>query len=326
MLTLLTEQVVGYYDPAAKVLYVVSGDGTAKGAPSADVVNVTINHELVHALQDQYFPLDSMQKEHNDNDRLSAGQAVIEGQATLEQMSSMLGGANFIANLPGGWDRVRQMIRDAQDQMPVFNRAPMLIQETLLFPYLSGAEYVKRFKEKRPGQVPYRPLPSSTEQVMHPERFLDSLDVPLRVVLPKPMGATVVYENDLGEFETRLLLYASLRDVSAAARGAAGWGGDRYQVVNTPQGAGITWLSVWDSPLEAAEFRDLMETTIEKRFGTKQGAGGRGDARRFSAKGRQVELVAAVVQGHAAVLFTDVPAGASTRLVDLAKVKVEPKK
>ena len=322
MLRLLTEQVIGYYDPSAKVLYVVNGDGTSKGSPAPDVVSITITHELVHALQDQYFPLDSLQKTKGDNDRQSAAQAVIEGQATYEQMASMLGGGSFITKLPGGWDRVRQMIRDAQGQMPVFSTAPMLIQETLLFPYLSGAEFVRAFKEKRPGQVPFRPLPSSTKQVMHPDRFLDTLDVPVRITLPKPTGASVVYENDLGEFETRLLLFQSLKDVDAAARGAAGWSGDRYFLVHTPQGDGITWLSVWDSPVEAAEFRDVMERAIETRTGAAPGSGGRGDARRYAAKGRQLELVAAVVQGRAAVLFTDVPAGASTKLIDLSRVKL----
>jgi hypothetical protein len=218
---------------------------------------------------------------------------------------------------------VRELIRDAQGQMPVFATAPMLIQETLLFPYLSGAEFVMRFKEKRPGQVPYRPLPSSTEQVMHPERFLDSLDAPTRVVLPGPSGATVVYENDLGEFETRLLLFQFLKDVDAASRGSSGWAGDRYYVVNTPQGAGLTWVSVWDSAVDAAEFRDLMERSIEARFGTTPGAGGRGDARRFGAKGRAIELMAATVQGRPAVVFTNVPAGSNTRLLDLRKVRLE---
>lgn len=322
MLTLLTEQVIGYYDPGTKVLYIVSGDGS-KGGPSPDVVGITITHELVHALQDQYLGLDSIGKMHGDNDRQTAAQAVIEGQATFEQMSAMFGGGNFVMRLPGGWDRVRQMIRDAQGQMPVFSTAPMLIQESLLFPYLSGAEFVMRFKEKRAGQVPYRPLPSSTEQVMHPERFLDSLDAPTRVVLPKPSGGTVVYENDLGEFETRLLLYQTLQDVGVAARGASGWAGDRYYVVNTPNGAGLSWVTVWDSAMDAAEFRDLMERSIEQRFGTRPGAGGTGASRRFTAKGRSIELVAAMVQGRPAVLFTDVPAGADTKLIDLAKVKLE---
>ena len=322
MLGLLTEQVAGYYDPATKVLYVVGTEGPGPGAVTPEMITITITHELVHALQDQYFPLDSLEKEHGDNDRTSAVQAVIEGEAVFEQMSAMLGGNNFAMALPGGWERVRQMIRDAQGTMPVFATAPMFIQESLLFPYLSGAEFVRHFKEKRPGQMPFRPPPTSTKQVMHPDRFLDSLDVPTRVLLPKPEAGSVVYENDLGEFETRLYLFQHLGDAGIAARGAAGWEGDRYLVVNTSQGAGLTWLTVWDSPIDAAQFRDLMEQTIEKRFKTAHAAGGSGTTRRVAAKGRSVELAAVTVQGKPAVLFTDVPAGAPTRLIDISKVKL----
>jgi hypothetical protein len=322
MLGLLTEQVAGYYDPETKVLYVVGNVGNGPGAVTPEMVSITITHELVHALQDQYFPLDSLEKEHGDNDRTSAVQAVIEGEAVYEQMSAMLGGSNFAMALPGGWDRVRQMIRDAQGTMPVFATAPMFIQESLLFPYLSGAEFVRHFKEKQPGQMPFSPPPTSTKQVLHPDRFLDSLDVPTRIMLPKPEGGSVVYENNLGEFETRLFLFQHLGDAGIAARGAGGWEGDRYEVVSTPQGAGLTWLTVWDSPIDAAQFRDLMEQTIEKRLSTVHGSGGTGTARKFSGKGRSVELTAVTVQGKPAVLFTDVPAGASTRLIDIAKVKL----
>ena len=322
MLGLLTEQVAGYYDPGTKVLYVVGATGTGPGAVTPEMISITITHELVHALQDQYFPLDSIEKEHGDNDRTSAVQAVIEGEAVFEQMSAMLGGNNFAMALPGGWDRVRQMIRDAQGTMPVFSTAPMFIQESLLFPYLSGAEFVRHFKQARPGQMPFRPPPTSTKQVIHPDRFLDSLDVPTRVQLPKPDAGSVVYENDLGEFETRLYLFQHLGDAAIAAQGASGWEGDRYLVVNTRSGAGLTWLSVWDSPVDAARFRDLMEQTIEKRFHTAHGAGGSGVTRNFSGKGRSLELAALMVQGKPAVLFTDVPAGAPTRLIDVAKVRL----
>jgi hypothetical protein len=322
MLGLLTEQVAGYYDPETKVLYVVGAQGNGPGSVTPEMISITITHELVHALQDQYFPLDSLEKEHGDNDRTSAVQAVIEGEAVFEQMSAMLGGNNFAMALPGGWDKVRQMIRDAQGTMPVFSTAPMFIQESLLFPYLSGAEFVRHFKEKRPGQMPFRPAPTSTKQVMHPERFLDSLDVPTRVTLPKPAGGSVVYENDLGEFETRLYLFQHLGDAGVASRGAAGWEGDRYLVVNTPQGAGLTWLTVWDSPVNAALFRSLMEQTIEKRFKTAKGAGGSGATLKFAGNGRAIELDAVTVQGRPAVLFTDVPAGATTRLIDVSKVKL----
>ena len=323
LLALLAEQVVGYYDPATKVLYVVNDSAAgAQAAPSPELINVTITHELVHALQDQYLPLDSIAKLHHDNDRTMAAQAVIEGGATYEQLSVMLGGGNIFARMPGGWDRIRQTIRDSQGMMPVFATAPMFIQETLLFPYLSGAEFTKQFKQKRPGQSTLTALPVSTEQVMHPEKMLDSLDLPVSISLPRPNGVSVLYENSLGEFETRLLLHQQLQDVAAASRGATGWGGDRYLVVNTPQGAGLTWLSVWDTPFDAAEFRSLLQQAVESRLALKYGAGGTGARLRFGGRGRSVELLAVTVQGRAAVLYTDLPAGAALNLIDPARAKI----
>ncbi|MDQ8164344.1 MAG: hypothetical protein P3A28_01120 [Gemmatimonadota bacterium] len=321
LLKLLAEQVIGYYDPATKVLYVVQ-DGAGGAAPSPDVLNITITHELVHALQDQYLPLDSIAKLRTDNDRTMAAQAVVEGGATYEQLSVMLGGSNMFARLPGGWDRVRQMIRDNMATMPVFATAPMFIQETLLFPYLSGAEFTRAFKEKRPGISTLTALPTSTEQVMHPGKLLDSTEAPIVITLPRPMGGTLVYENGLGEFETRLLLHQQLKNVAAASRAATGWGGDRYQVIRTANGAALSWLSVWDSPFDAAEFRFVMSEAMEKRFGLHAGAGGTGTVLRYAARGRSVVIRAVTVQGRPAVLYTDAPDGSSAQLLDLSRVKL----
>jgi hypothetical protein len=119
LIDLLEEQIVGYYDPKTKVLYVVSD------APK-EAVNITVTHELVHALQDQYISLDSTQKVEGQNDRQSAAQAVFEGQAVYEQISAMTQGSGMAMNMPGGWDRVREMIRENQSSMPVFARAPTI--------------------------------------------------------------------------------------------------------------------------------------------------------------------------------------------------------
>ncbi|MHB8839193.1 MAG: hypothetical protein ACYC7F_09605, partial [Gemmatimonadaceae bacterium] len=314
MLRLLGEQVIGYYDPAAKVLYVVRDTSAGRAA----LVEVTVAHELVHALQDQYFNLDSLQKQRDDNDRLTAAQAVMEGQATYEQMSTMLGG-DLGVRMPGGWDRVREMIRENQTAMPVFASAPMLLQETLLFPYLSGAEFIRRFKEAKTGRPPWQPLPVSTEQVLHFEKYLAG-ERPVKVELPPLLTGTKVYENDLGEFETRLFLFQGLQDLGTSARSAEGWGGDRYVVASLPGGAGIVWVTVWDSPIDAGEFRDAAERAAQRRFG---GAGrGSAELKRYEGKGRVVEIAATTIQGKAAILWTDVPAGSGTRLIDAAKVRL----
>ena len=141
------------------------------------VVGITITHELVHALQDQYINLDSLQKATSDNDRLTAAQALIEGEAQFEQLSIMLGGESNIALRVGGRDAIRQMIRENQGAMPVFAQAPMMIQESLLFPYLSGADFVQRFKASKGKVNPFSRVPSSTEQILHSDSYFAAPNV-----------------------------------------------------------------------------------------------------------------------------------------------------
>jgi len=254
-LDLLTEQVAGYYDPKTKILYVVEGE-------AAELRDVTIAHELMHALQDQHVRLDSIQTLQGDNDRMVAMQAVVEGQATYEQLQVMTGG-DIESRLPGGWGALRETIRSSQEGMPRFAAAPMFLQETLLFPYLSGAEFVRRFAAARAGRSVLSPFAESTEQILHPEKFLDSIpDRPTRIRLGAPRRGSVVHEDNLGEFETRLFLYQQLRDEAVAVRGAAGWDGDRYQVVAVDGGQAISWLSVWDDAAEAAEFASLLGRVV----------------------------------------------------------------
>ncbi|HTR76900.1 MAG TPA: hypothetical protein VMH39_02280, partial [Gemmatimonadaceae bacterium] len=221
MVSLLTEQIIGYYDPATKILYVV------QGAPDV-YVGVTIMHELVHALQDQYVNLDSIEHAYGDDDREAAAQAVIEGQAVYEQAVLMAGGPDNIAvQLPGGWDQMRQAIRDQETTQPIFASAPMVIQESLLFPYINGAEFIRRYLEKHPSTSPLDRFPLSTTQVMHDSAYFGKApDVPLIVGLPPVADA--VYDNDLGEFGTRLFFYQHLGNLNAAASAASGWMGDRY--------------------------------------------------------------------------------------------------
>ncbi len=316
LLDLLEEQVAGYYDPATRVLYVVVD-------ASPDIRDMTITHELVHALQHQYVALDTVQKLKGDNDRQVAMQALFEGQAMFEQMSAMLGGSDFSLRLPGGWDRVREQIQAARSSMPRFASAPMILQETLIFPYLSGAEFARAVKRARPGEALYADLVQSTEQVLHPDRYLDSVpDVPTRVTLGAPAVGDLVHEDNLGEFETRLLLYEHLRDLPAATRGAAGWDGDRYQLVQTPSGAGLAWISVWDTTLEAAEFRDLMERAIERKHGVREGSGGSGNTRRWTTRERRVLLSMENVGGRPSVIYEVAPLGVAGRLLDVRRVSL----
>jgi hypothetical protein len=302
---LLAEQIIGFYDPKTKVLYVVDS------SPPSEV-GLVVTHELVHALQDQYLNLDSLQNLEGDNDRSLAALAVIEGQAVFDQIVAVTGNRNLVAAIPGGWDAVRQSIRDNRSSMPVIASAPMVLQETLIFPYLSGAEFMRDFDSREPGKQPYGDMPVSTTQILHPlTDYFGKRDWPTRVVLPPPPHHIAVqYNDDLGEFETRLFLYQHLDDQAAAIRGATGWAGDRYEVVSLPGGPGLAWVSVWESPVSAAQFLDLVQQVIAHRYGAHPT--------------RAVSATAVEIAGHPGVLYEDKPHGVTTRLVDPGAVKLMP--
>ncbi|MGQ0641364.1 MAG: hypothetical protein ACT4P6_11445 [Gemmatimonadaceae bacterium] len=316
MIGLLTEQIAGYYDPATKVLYVVEGADPA-------LIDMTVGHELVHALQDQYFNLDSLQKLRRQNDRQVAAQTLLEGQAVFEQMSATIGERALTTALPGTWERVRELIRQNNESMPLFANAPFVIQETLLFPYLSGAEFIRRAKEKRPNANLLTDVPASTEQIVHPEKFFESRDDPTAITLPPPRVGKVLYENTLGEFETRLLLYQHLKDQSAAIRGAAGWDGDRYQFIEVGRGEALAWISIWDSSVDAAEFRDLLDTSVLKRFANVEPVRADDMTRTYGVGNRVIGLIAVEVAGRPAVIYVDAPRGTSINLIDVSRVQLE---
>ena len=314
----LTEQIIGYYDPKTKVLYIV------EGAPE-DYVGLTIMHELVHALQDQYVNLDSLQHLIGDDDRGSAIQAVIEGQAMYEQMCIMTKcDGNIAAQMPGGWDQIRTMIREGQATQPVFASAPMVIQESLLFPYINGSDFIRRCMGIRKDRMPWDELPQSTEQIMHDRAYFGTAkDTPSVVTLPAVRNK--LDENTFGEFGTRLFLFAHLRSQGQdpAIRAASGWDGDRYVLVGTPAGNALVWATVWDTPVDAAEFTSALDDVMMERFKVRPTI--EGNVRRFVTPKRDVVVSSREVNGRSVVFYVDAPTGTSGSVLDLSKVNVTPK-
>jgi hypothetical protein len=245
LLDLYTEQVAGYYDPDSATLFGVAGADPAQ-------LRLVLAHEMVHALQGQYLPLDSILHETSNNDRLTAAQAVLEGQATLVSIDVLASGQE-VSNNPEFWQMYRDQVRQQQSSMPVFARAPLVVREALIFPYLAGAEFM-HWWESSPfrDSVPYGPrMPMSTEQILFPDRYARG-DAP--VTLAFPADSAVLYEDVLGESEIRVLMarLAGAREVRTGA--PIGWGGDRYRVYSTPAGPALVWYIVWDDARSAERF------------------------------------------------------------------------
>jgi hypothetical protein len=314
LVRVLTEQIMGFYDPKTKVLYVV------QGAPE-EFIGVTIMHELIHALQDQYVNLDSLQHV-TGNDRSTVIQAVIEGQATYQQMWIMAGGGNNIAaRFPGGWPSMRQTIREGLKSQPVFSSMPRALQESMLFPYINGSDFVRRFQGQYGKTSPLDSIPATTEQLMHSERFFKNRDVPSEITLPAIPGT--VDQDELGEFGARVFIYSHLRMENISITASNGWDGDRYALVKMPGGYGIAWVTVWDERQDAIEFMDAINQVIRQRFNRVPRV--TGERRYYEAEKRTMVMDVRDVGGRPVVIYIDVPAGQSTNIVDFSKVKVVPK-
>jgi hypothetical protein len=245
LLDLYTEQVAGYYDPDSAMLFGVEGADPSQ-------LRLVLAHEMVHALQGQYLRLDSIMHERSNNDRLTAAQSVLEGQATLASIEVLAPGQDVLAN-PEFWEIYREQIRQQQTSMPVFSRAPLIVREALIFPYLAGAEFMHWWERSAlRDTVPYGPrMPVSTEQILYPERYARG-DAP--VALSFAPDSEVLYEDVLGESEIRVLT-AALRGAKEVRPGAAiGWAGDRYRVYPSSDGPALVWYVAWDDTRSAERF------------------------------------------------------------------------
>jgi hypothetical protein len=210
-----------------------------------------------------------------------AGQAVMEGQATLASLVALSGGN--MPDMSQFWNMAREGIRQQQSSMPVFAAAPLMLQEDMLFPYLAGAEFMQHFEEVRasPQDLPYNEhLPQSTEQILHISRYTGH-DQPLRLAIPAT-GDTVIYNDDFGEFDTRTALRAWGTDEAPAIASAAGWDGDRYAVLGTRAGTAVLWFTAWDTPADAQEFERTLREAWQRVAGTGSGRSWRVDVLELS--------------------------------------------
>ncbi len=245
LLDLYTEQVAGYYDPDSAKLFGVEGADRSQ-------LRLVLAHEMIHALQGQHLPLDSILSARSNNDRLTASQAILEGQATLASIEVLAPGQDVTRN-PEFWDLYREQVRTQQSSMPVFRRAPLILREALIFPYLQGAEFMHWWRRSpRADTVPYgRLMPVSSEQILHPDRY-ERADRPVELRLAP--DSAVVYEDVLGENEIRVILATLAGSDEVQTVVPLGWGGDRYRLYRTPAGPALVWYVVWDDARSRERF------------------------------------------------------------------------
>lgn len=264
VVALLSDQVAGFYDPEKSIFYVADWLPDSLRLP-------TMAHELAHALQDQHYDLERLlQPTPGEQDADMAFQAVVEGQGvavmtqvlvepmglSLEQVAGMMQALGDPAGM-----------LSASEAMGVdtaaLRKSPPFLLSSLMFPYTEGMQFFLAFLKERSWEeagVLFRDTPASTEEILHPEKYLHGRDLPQPVEAEAmeaalPPGWQVFFRERLGEFTTREMLGVQLGDEQAAAA-AAGWDGDRTLIARSPDGKRKVLLqrSVWDSEKDAVEY------------------------------------------------------------------------
>lgn len=273
LLRLMGEQVVGYYDADEKHLVVrddiMRGFAQHQGEESnteSDLAEarIVLLHELVHALQDQHLHLSEHIHAERDTDASNAFHALVEGDATLAMIGYALEREQVpLHRLTGNPAQVRSF-SDVVRRSPLagseLEQAPAIVRVPLLSSYVDGLAFCASLHGSGGFAAVDRAHtdpPSSTEQVLHPERFAQ-LDAPTRVDLPDlpeldDARYEVVREDTLGELEMGVY-FAQTGAPEEAKRAADGWDGDRirvYALKDHP--TAVVWLSVWDSARDAEQ-------------------------------------------------------------------------
>jgi hypothetical protein len=175
-------------------------------------------------------------------------------------------------------------------QFPVFDRAPLYLRETLVFPYTQGMRFqhavIEKLDKSAFAEVFRRP-PASTQHILHPEKYLDGIK-PAAIELPKPEGVRgykEFVEGELGELDHAILLrqYAGEKESDALA---PQWRGGRYSVRENRKEKRtiLLYASLWDTPESARRFFELYRkvlagkwTSLEINSDTPNALAGRSD-------------------------------------------------
>lgn len=278
---LFSEQVAGYYNDEEKKIFVddMVLDEIRPGMPS-----MTVMHEQVHALQDQYFDLSALHKELQtaSADRAIAAKSVIEGEATVLMYDAFfrsMKGFGIMRDAEKTID-LRSFVIDSMlaysKRLKSNNDEPAIFMESIFFPYVWGGSFIQYTVNTKGweavGEI-FKDMPLSSEQIMHPEKYYiirdNPKDVTINEQVKKLIGGTWVRldSNTLGEFRLYLIGKKFLDELSAKMM-SEGWGGDSYEFYEEPetQKTLLIFRTQWDTEPDAKDFLTFYRKIIEKKY------------------------------------------------------------
>jgi hypothetical protein len=288
---LLKEQVAGYYDVKTKSMYLLDW-------LSADAQKPVLAHELTHALQDQSFDLktwespkapkarDKEEFSFDEDEASTARGAVAEGQGMVTLVDYMLrDSGRTLADAP----QVAAMMRSAMtsnSDYPLLEKAPLMIRESLVFPYGDGLTFEAALLQKGKDTAftgAFRRPPQDTHEVLDVAAYFDNHPVRWLVLpdLKKHLGSG--YEKydvgSIGQLDTQIFV-EQYADKETADKLSKAWRGGVYYAASNKDSKitgtakiGLLYLSRWDSDEAADQFAKLYADYLPKRYSKVNRAG-----------------------------------------------------
>ncbi len=293
LVTMLREQVAGYYDVKTKTVNLLNW-------VDADQQKPVLAHELTHALQDQSFGIEKWMKgstEDADNkkndpspadivndEESSARQAVVEGQAMVVLLDySLAPSGKTLLNSPQIVDALKQGMLVGTADAPAFRDAPIFLKEELTFPYRYGLDFTAALLRAGGKELAYagafKDPPKTTREIMEPKTYLahEKLEPIKMIDMEKDFKGYDPFDiGAMGEFDVYVLVeqYAGREEAGAIYpewRGGYYFAGKRKGNKSAP--IGVLYVSRWSSAAKAAEFAAVYAKSLAERYQKRQGLG-----------------------------------------------------
>lgn len=271
-LAMLESEVAGFYDHHNETFYILADT-------PAEMQGPVMAHELHHGVQDQNFDLGAMVRDAKwVTDVAVARQALIEGDAVAVMIAFTVGDAGVVTAPSPARAAFSSQMSAGADANP---GAPPVMWDQLLFPYVEGVRFVFALMSDAswaPVDAAFADPPMSSEQVLHPERYIER-DAPTWLTFDVAETVAAVggtrYLADVGgemllrSFCTHVL--AERVSEAACTRAAEGWDGDRLEAFEFPDDPDrdlLVWASVWDSADDARGFATTLARLSSPWLGT----------------------------------------------------------
>jgi hypothetical protein len=302
LLALLKEQIEAYYDSKTKTVNMLDWVEVNEQKP-------VLAHELTHALQDQHAnlekwddqtPEDVSTDSAGDTDHLArdemdtARDAVAEGQATAVMMDYLLKpmGKSLIKD-PEVLEILKEHMTGAGDS-PVMARAPLLLSESMLFPYREGLSFEQDIWMDQGRDAAFAGAldhpPSSTWEIINP-RVYEARKSPTVPLMPDihPLVDKIYQPYDIGQIgQLDVHIMAELfggdkaaRNLTPAWNGGFYWAGQLRNAitagsqksnsqalgeVNNTKSLALFYYSAWRNQAAAQAFARLYTDSLGRKY------------------------------------------------------------